>query len=482
MILRAIKTIGIQVLSAIVILMLTPLLFKSLGAESFGLFSLYVSGLVLLNYFNFGIPQAVIKCISSSYSDNYKSKFIVNSIFVNFALGVFIAMLLSFFGSFQSVYALGFNLWVSSIIPLVMIILVIRAAFEGRNNFGRSSLIRAVLNTSYFIIPLVSIKFNLGIKAYFFHFLFLLLIILISLLKLKSSFGKGLSIYRIRNKSIRIVLGAGLPFFIYSLSAVGLYYSDRFILPFFVTLSGVGIYLLVYDLITRQSIVYGAISQMLFVDLKSIVAEYKNIQRQDIIKGVISFITPFLFLQPLALLVFILLSPLWTEYLGVMLVDVLVPTLIVWAGIYFNVICTVFYKVVIVFDEETVFARYSIYEVLFILPMMIIGICVFGVIGAAVVYFIRSAYEAYFTLFILRVTKKEYFLLAFPFLIFFISLLLVSVSDTLPYIDFSEDIPLEHYFILSSAFIVFFSALLFTIRNLKFGIRCFLNKTQRITV
>lgn len=478
MILRALKTIGVQIFTAIIILILTPFIFKSLGSELFGIFSLYVSGLVLLNYINFGIPQAVIKCISSPFSENYKSKFIVNSILINFSVGVFISITLNLFGSFQSVYATRVNLWVSCIIPLVMIILVVRAVFEGRNNFGRSSLLRGFLNVSYFIVPFFAIKFNLENEVYFFHFIFLFLIVLISLFHLKSLFGNSLTVYRIGNNAIRIVLISGLPFFISSLSAVGLYYSDRFILPFFVTLSGVGIYLLVYDLITRQSIVYGAISQMLFVDLKSILALSGNTKKQDVVKSVILFIIPFLFLQPIALLVFIMFSPFWTEYLGVMLADVLLPTLLVWAGIYFNIICTVFYKVVIVFDKETVFARYSIREVFLILPVMVVAISMFGIVGAAVVYFIRSTYEASFTLFILKVTKKECLMLFYPFIMFSICLFFIFISDRLPYIGVDTDISLFSYFIFSSIFLVFLFTLLLTIRNMKLGIKHFLNKSQ----
>ena len=76
---------------------------------------------------------------------------------------------------------------------------------------------------------------------------------------------------KIRQLDLRIyyqILKGGMPFFIISICNVILYYSDRYILPYFTDLVILGSYLIVYDTLVRESIIFGALNQIIYTELK----------------------------------------------------------------------------------------------------------------------------------------------------------------------------------------------------------------------
>ncbi|WP_157509272.1 oligosaccharide flippase family protein [Ferrimonas futtsuensis] len=417
MLARLLKTLGVQIFVALGILILTPELFKALGADDFGILSLCLSGLVLLNYVNFGIPQAVFKYLGADNPIEDKVRFFVSSVQVNILVGICISGL---FYIAHVIFSLpkfldSLSTWLMLLIPVVMGIMVVRSALEGQNSFGFASLLRGGTNFSYFLFPFLGIK-NEELNFWLLmHLAFTVILLSLSLWHVSKKMNISFTRVHFCYESVLEVLKSGTPFFVVSLSAIGLYYSDRMILPAFESLAAVGIYLLVYDLITRQSIVYGALSQILFLDVQKKMSN--SLTTSSAITAVSRFCKPFLYLQVVALVMCILLSDYWTGYLGISFDDVKYVLLLIWVGIYFNVVCTLFYKVLIAYDLEKSFASFSVKEVMLVLPLMFVSIYFFGTIGASVVYLIRSSLEAFIALRILGATQRQILNILLPLLV-----------------------------------------------------------------
>ena len=414
--------ISVQLFTAVLYFISLPILFRFMGAVEFAIYNLSLTILILLNYLNFGVPQYVFSAIGSSKPIDIKSPIIPGAIYTNFFIGCFLSFLLFLSNdiivpSSKSGYA--YISWLMCVTPFVMATLVLRATLEGFADFKRASLLRAALNLSFLVVP-IGWVIGFGNIFVIIGHVFILSCIFVA-------FSRNLNLH-IFHKGIfksnvfkQIFIG-GWPFFIISLCSMLLYYSDRYILPHFSDLAIIGAYLLIYDTLTRESIIFGALGQIIYTELS-------GVPENHVFSGIQLFTKPILYCHSSIMAIIVLFCEPLASFTELNDHEFIAIAIIIMSGLYGNIICTIFGKGLIFIGKEKTYSNIFFKETLYLYPVLFYLIYAFGVFGVSIFFLTRSTIEAVWVLVECEYKMIEILKMYYPLLF------VLSISSVYLYLD-----------------------------------------------
>ncbi len=265
-----------QIIPILTALLMVPFTINKFGKELFAIYSIAVTFIVLFNYLNFGIAQATNRELASLDKSSYDE---INNVFGSGLIAIiFVGIVISLLGlnvgellvnsitSHSSEYKEQASTLINGVISfsvLFLSVIYFRAVLESRLLFKVTAANRAVLNTIIFSAPAICFLLGYDIEK---SLEVIIVSHIISVIFLW--FNVSRLFYKIRVKVnisvVRSLLVSGGWMTLVSVSSIGLYYVDRFIIGSLVGLTALAYYVASYDLISRSSIVYGSITSVFF--------------------------------------------------------------------------------------------------------------------------------------------------------------------------------------------------------------------------
>lgn len=395
-----------QVIPIFIALIFIPISIKAFGNELFGVYSLVVTFIVLFNYLNFGIAPATTKELAKYLAQNNSQKVIsllINSFLMMFFIGLVLAGIFLLFHHQISIYMFEKSLNLQDVFsqllqllgflsPFLMLVIFLRSVLEAKHLFLITSLNRAFLNSMVFISPILVFIENFTIISVF-KFLIIVYIV--------STFILSFFVYReyFKNKSLsfnildsKVLMQIGFWMMLSSLSGIGLYYTDRFIIGSVISATAVAYYVASYDLVTRLNIISGSLTSALFPAFSHWfeTQELKKIRSAVIfVSKVISFIV--------AIISFILIvyaQELLTFWINAEYSEhsyLLLQYLTI--GVFFNTLSVVPFRTLSAIGFQKIVAIVYIVEAPLTVIMLYYMILNYGLIGAVIGYNIRAFIE-----------------------------------------------------------------------------------------
>ncbi len=408
---------GLPLLLAIIVF---PILIKNLGVEKFGILNLAWIIIGYFSFFDLGIGRALTKMISEKIGGNKTNEIpsvFWTSFFLMLIFSIFITIVLLFSVPYlaQSVFKISTSLQEEATntfyvliltIPIVTTTAGIRGVLEAYQKFGIISVIRIILGTSSFLVPLVSLFFT---KNLFLIVIFLAIIrVVIWLLYFTQIFKLNKNLKRIdfRTELLKPIIKFGgwltlsniiVPFFIY---------SDRFLIGALISAEAITYYATPYEVVSKLLIIPGAIAGVLFPAFSASYVSDPNFAKKMSIKAVKYILIVFI---PIIFILLVFANEGLEIWLGTEFANKSSVILRILAvGIFFNSLAYIPYAFIEGIGRPDITAKVQLVELpIFLIAMWYMAIYN-GISGVALVWMIRVVIDTSILFFILsKITSSK---------------------------------------------------------------------------
>lgn len=396
-----------------------PYIFNKIGAEKVGVLTIIWALIGYFNIFDFGLGRSITQRIASLTADNNASDVIRTS-----STGLAITLVIGLFGA-----VVGYSLlqiygveWIKSnellekeiyqsfvlscfAVPITTVTTGLRGILEGKQRFGQVNVLRFVLGISNFLGPVFSI-ITLGDNLTYivFSLIFARIIMLIMHFYLTIEFIKINKKYINKIESNKLFKFAGwltLSNLISPLMVV----ADRFFLASMLSAAVVSYYTIPVDFLIRLLVIPASITSALFPVFSAKISE-KNRDISSLYKK--SLIIILMIMLPVSSVVFFLSRWGLEIWIGA---DFALHSFrvasIMAIGILFNSLAQIPHAYIQASGDAKTTAIIHLFESFIYIPLLILGISNFGIIGAALAWTGRALLDfCLLHLFAKKINKK----------------------------------------------------------------------------
>ncbi len=396
-----------QLLSMGIALIFIPLSIKALGIESFGVYSLSITFLILFNYFNFGIAPSTTRELATAINQNQKDRInslIVNSSLIMLYIGIFFFLFFFFLSGKISIFFFNGNVQLQDLLelflnkiawlsPLVFIIIIQRAILESIQLFKITSFIKMLLNSIIFIAPTI-----LFIKSFSLNDIFDLIFLIYLLASIYQTVYIYMFIVRkydfiVNLNDQKYLLQVGSYIMLSGFLMAYLSYFDRYYIGYVnADASSLGYYTVCYDTVSRLNIIIWSLIAVLFPSLSIWFAnkEFNYIKKYLKVGFKLSFFI-LLYISSILILFGEEILRLWIDKTFSENATFMFQLLSV--GVVFNAISIIPSRALIAFRKEKLLvALLSIESVIFTI-ILVFSISCFSINGAVYSYVIKSMFQ-----------------------------------------------------------------------------------------
>jgi O-antigen/teichoic acid export membrane protein len=395
--------LGFQILPIIVALIFIPIDIEIMGNDVFGIYSLFITIIVIFNYINFGIAPSTTKEVSKykALGNNNKiSSIIINSFILMFFIGVSVGYVFYFF-DINLAYLLSKKSTISIseckkiidvfvlLSPLIMLFLFFRSLLEGIQNFLITALVRSITNSIIFVVPLLYPIMKLY-EIFYILVVYYIIINIMLCIVVNKKFIIKISWFSIKDSQQLLYYGWWM--MIISIAGVILYYIDRFVIAFILGSIYVTYYTVPFDLISRGNMITSNVVNVFY----PYITELYSKKNYEIIKNQLFLLSKIIILvMSIFALVFIIFSKdflIWWLN-GKVNIDTIKVMQILSIGVMLNSIAYIPNKFLNAIHLSKQVSKIFFYEMFFYPFLLIILLKEYGLSGAASSYLIRALLE-----------------------------------------------------------------------------------------
>jgi O-antigen/teichoic acid export membrane protein len=391
----------------IVALVLIPYLIKGLGEERFGILNL---AWVVIGYFSFldlGIGRALTKIVAEKIGSNQVQEIpslFWTSFFLLFFVSLFCTVVVIFLAptlvckifniskdlqteALNSFYVLALS------IPIVTTTAGVRGVLEAYQKFGTINIIRILLGVFSFLIPLFCLFFS---SSLFWIMIFLLILrILVWVLYVDQCFRLNINIQGklfFDSRLIKPILKFGGWITVSNVVVPVIVYLDRFLIGALVSVAAITYYATPYEVVSKLLLVPGAITGVLFPAFSASYLKDPDFTKKLSMRAV-KYI--FIIMYPIVFLIISFAYDGLNWWLGQKFADnsSLILQLLA-AGILFNSIAYIPFTFLQGIGKPDIAAKIQLIELPIYLIFMWIAIKHSGILGAALIWFLRMILDS----------------------------------------------------------------------------------------
>ena len=396
--------LGFQILPIIVALIFIPIDIQKMGDDVFGIYSLFVTFIVIFNYINFGIAPSTTKEIAKYKvlgNDDKINSIVINSFLFMFFIGMSVGYIFYFFDTnFAYLLSEKSNISVSELkkaidaflllSPLIMLVLFFRSLLEGIQNFLITALVRSLTNSIIFLVPLLYpiVKFD---KIFYILVVYYIIINIILYMVVRKKFTIKISSFNVKDGQQLLYYGWWM--MITSVAGIIIYYIDRYIIAFILGAIYVTYYTVAFDLISRGNMITSNIVNVFY----PYITELYSKRKYEVIRNQLFLLLKIIvFIMSIFALVFIIFSKdllIWWLN-GKVNPDTIKVMQILSVGIMFNSIAYIPNKFLNAIHLSKQVSKIFFYEMLFYPFLLFILLKLYGLSGVAISYLIRALLES----------------------------------------------------------------------------------------
>jgi O-antigen/teichoic acid export membrane protein len=383
-----------------------PKLLHLLGDERFSVLLLIWALIGYFSLFDFGVGRALTYEISQKL---HKPRNVISSYLKAGLLIVFVSAILGFFLVFGTAeifvkkYLNISPLLVPDIVDAFIVAAIavipttitsgLRGGLEGVNKFRESNINRAILGVSVFALPLVAVKFH-GVSLSIIAMYLLIARVMVMILAFWQL--RHILFLKASLSPIRLTPSIFRYGFWVSVSGVLgplMIYGDRFLLASILSVSVIAYYATPQEGLLRLLVIPGALASALFHDLS---ANNKNIKKlwHDFVyyQKKVGFI-----MAGIVLLVILFSQQFYTYWISEEFSQqAYIPTVILSIGIFFNSLGLIALTTLSSLGKVKYIGFLHLTELVFFIPFFYLFTKNFGIIGASIVWTLRSVLDFYF--------------------------------------------------------------------------------------
>lgn len=276
-----------QIIPLIAALFCIPLIFRSLGADRFGILSLAWIVLGYLTFFDLGIGRAVIKFVAEAAGDSKEHEIppiIWAAVAIQLVMGLIGALVLTFSTPFlvSHLFKIPAELIDETCLTFYLLAIAIPVAFvsssfagalEALQKFGLLNIIKVPVSISIFILPLVGISFGLDLPG------IVLLILAVRLLALLAFAGCYFRIFPVLHKNVfsltvyRKLFSFGIWITLTNIVIPVFIYLDRFLIGAILSIGELAYYAASYEMVTRLLVIPASVAVVVFPAFSSLTSK-----------------------------------------------------------------------------------------------------------------------------------------------------------------------------------------------------------------
>ncbi|MDP3462558.1 MAG: flippase [Bacteroidales bacterium] len=380
-----------------------PLLIGHLGLEAFGLLTIIWTIIGYFSLFDFGLGRALTQQISASRSQHNANllNISVAGLTGTLVLGLMGGLLL-FIGAKVLIYQLNVSqllvedayaalILAALSIPMVTVTSGLRGILEGFENFKTSNLLRLLLGSLNFLLPVVVVLFIGSSLMLVVWSLVLsrLLVMLLHVFAVRGYFSHTAGKLAIRFSEMKKLFTFGLWMTISNLIGPLMVYGDRFFISSILGAGVVAFYTVPQDFVVRLLIIPAAISTALFPRLAYVHANEGTKQAMQLFRKGLK--TTALIMAPICLLLGLLSFPGLELWLGEKFAHESWPVLSILAvGIFFNSLAHIPFAALQAAGMVRTTSLIHLVEFLIYFPLLILLLNSQGIMGAAIAWSVRT--------------------------------------------------------------------------------------------
>lgn len=380
-----------------------PLLIGHLGLEAFGLLTIIWTIIGYFSLFDFGLGRALTQQISASRSQHNANllNISVAGLTGTLVLGLMGGLLL-FVGAKVLIYQLNVSqllvedayaalILAALSIPMVTVTSGLRGILEGFENFKTSNLLRLLLGSLNFLLPVVVVLFIGSSLMLVVWSLVLsrLLVMLLHVFAVRSYFSHTAGKLAIRFSEMKKLFTFGLWMTLSNLIGPLMVYGDRFFISSILGAGVVAFYTVPQDFVVRLLIIPAAISTALFPRLAYVHANEGIKQAMQLFRKGLK--TTALIMAPICLLLGLLSFPGLELWLGEKFAHESWPVLSILAvGIFFNSLAHIPFAALQAAGMVRTTSLIHLVEFLIYFPLLIFFLHSHGIVGAAIAWSVRT--------------------------------------------------------------------------------------------
>ena len=376
-----------QILTALIGVGVTALLFKVLEPEQFVSFSYLSVSLFMLNYTNFGVPLVTTRKLARVLSKEGKTdrKQIQVSFLANFLIGLILISILKLFELNTDISIFDSQRFYAPLYGLIVFYFIyihIRSVADGIGSYRLSRYVKSYFYICFFMSAALTEYFNLPAWGNFSLLLFCA-VLLIPKLFYQLDFS---NLMDARNDVFN-TLYEGLPFLQLAVITATIGYLDRFMLPFYISGAALASMLFILDMASRQALIGTAMAN---VTLKLFISSEKA-ESEIFFKGA--------FLVCVVFIITCLIGAYFAEnailqFLGIGAYK-FSAILNLWVGFSLLVLHSIQWQWIVALSLEKSLARFLVAELLVLLPLLYILLKIDAVFYLSVLLFFRACAQIF---------------------------------------------------------------------------------------
>lgn len=401
---NAVINTAMQVIPVTAALICIPLAIDAFGVPFFGFYTLIIAAVMLFNYLNFGIANALTQQISKRLGEQSNSArseirplirsglLLMVLIAVLISIGLFLGMdtIIEMVGIQNQAESARIMIWFLILgSPVIMVVITLRAVLESYQKFAVTSTTRALINAMIFIAPVLA-GGDAKITALSLLATYILTVIVLTFFLYRDCLDSVPSSQR--GGWIRLLIGIGSTFLLISITMAFNLYYDRYIIGIMLSLETVTSYSAAYDVISRLTIISGSMTAVLFPAISFWKSSADSERINQFVRISYRLIPLLIALACWFLMIFA--SELIELWLGASFLPE-TANLVHWLcfGIYFVAISTIGFRLLVAVERQHQVA--IIYGIASVTHVVIstVGVIGFGLIGALVGYIIAAFVE-----------------------------------------------------------------------------------------
>lgn len=404
---NAIWNLSGQILPLIAAILVIPFLLKSLGAEGFGLVTIIWTLIGYFSLFDFGLGRALTKFVSMELGQQNRKALpdlIVTAMVLLIFLGITMACLIWLSVPWvvanvlkpkvgdPAEVAFAFHL-VALAIPFVVINVGLRAVLEGLLRFDLTNLIRVPFGLFTIVSPVVVVYIGYGLPAIVLVIGVGILIAMLGYSVFMKSAIPGLSIpagrvhWNISKDLLRFGGWVSVSNFIQPV----LFYLDRFLISAILSVAVMAYYVAPYEAVTKTLILSSAVAGSLFPIFARLSDKNSGSHISTMLTGtrVVALI-----MMPLLLVAACFRYELLELWVGEeVAMNGSGSLLLLCAGVFFNAIAYMPYTLIQASGRADLVAKIHLIELPLYPCLLWVGVSLWGLEGAAIVWSVRALFE-----------------------------------------------------------------------------------------
>jgi len=380
-----------------------PYLIGHVGLEKFGVLTLIWTLIGYFSLFDFGIGRALTHQVSFCFSEGSVDKLpsiIKTGLFLMFIFGIIGGLILAlasdqlgyeWLNVSTSIQATTINsLLIASLgIPMTTVVSGLKGVLEGYEDFKTTNILRILLGLANFGLPALTVMlFGPSLELMVFSLVFARFIVLIAhVIAINYKISNWLNFEILHKKQIFKILSFGTWMTLSNIISPLMVTADRFIISYILGAGFVAYYTVPFDIIVRLLVIPAALTGVLFPRFTFL---YNN--NKEEIKRLYTKSTKTIALVMASLSLMIAIGSYWglSFWIGIDFAKASWAIASILAiGLFFNSIAQIPHATIQATGDVKSTSLIHLVEFILYIPLLLVFLKLYGVIGAAIVWVIR---------------------------------------------------------------------------------------------